>query len=260
MSSVITVGVVAITLLFFTPYLYHLPQAVLAAIIMMAVIGLVNVNGLIHAWQARRSDGVVTLITFVCTLAFAPHLDRGIMIGVFLSLAFYLGRQMRPKIAILSRHEGNRFRDSERLGLEQCEHIAVIQFPSSLFFANASHLEEEILRRIASMPELRHVLIDGSGINELDASGEDMLSKMVKGLREAGCGFSMSGLNDQVLDVMRRTGLYDGIGEDHLYPDTGTAIEDIFEDAHAFADDAHIEQCPLRQTVFVGSGDRQSAG
>ncbi|MDP6776823.1 MAG: SulP family inorganic anion transporter, partial [Candidatus Latescibacteria bacterium] len=208
LSSVITVGVVGITLVFFTPFLYHLPQSVLAAIIMMAVIGLVNVGGLIHAWQARRSDGVVTLITFVSTLAFAPHLDRGIMIGVFLSLALHLARQMRPRIAILSRHEDDTFRDSERRGLVQCEYITVIRFPSSLFFANASHLEEEILRRRASMTELRHVLIDGSGINELDASGEDMLSRMVRGLREAGCGFSLSGLNDAVLDVMRRTGLY----------------------------------------------------
>ena len=251
MSSVITVAVVAITLVFFTPFLYHLPQSVLAAIIMMAVIGLVNLGGLIHAWQAQKSDGVVTIITFICTLAFAPHLDRGIMIGVFLSLALYFARQMRPRITLLSRHEDDTFRDSERRGLEQCEVIAVIRFPSSLFFANASHLEEEILRRIAGKPDLRHILIDGSGINELDASGEDMLSRTVKGLREAGCGFSMSGLNDSVIDVMRRTGLYDRIGEEHLFRDTESAIEAIFEDAHAFADDHDIQHCPLRETVFA---------
>lgn len=249
MSSVITVGVVAATLMFFTPILYHLPQSVLAAVIMMAVIGLVNVNGIIHAWQVQKQDGVVAIITFVCTLAFAPHLDRGIMIGVFLSLALALLRHMKPRIAILSRAEDTTFRDSERLGLEQCKFIAAIRFLGSLFFANASHLEEEILGRIANMPDLRHVLIVSDGINEIDASGEEMLSRMVKGLREAGCDFSMSGLNDTVLDVMRRTGLYDRIGEDHLYENATLAVEGIFEDAHAFAEDDHIQYCPLKKAM-----------
>ena len=251
MSSVITVGVVTITLMFLTPFLYHLPQSVLAAIIMMAVIGLVNINGFIHTWQAGKQDGVVAIITFVCTLAFAPHLEQGIMIGLVLSLAFFLLRHMKPKIAILSRYEDATFRDSERRDLQQCEYIAVIRFPSPLFFANVSHLEEEILNRISTMPDLRHILIVGNGINELDASGEEMLSRTVKGLREAGYDFSMSGLNDAVLDVMRRTGLYERIGEDHLYGNATLAVEGIFEDAHAFAEDEDIQHCPLKETMFV---------
>jgi len=251
LSSVITVGAVAITLMFLTPVLYHLPQSVLAAIIMMAVIGLVNIRGFVHTWQAGKQDGVVSIITFVCTLAFAPHLEQGIIIGVVLSLAMSFLRHMKPKVAILSRHEDATFRDSKRLGLQQCQYIAVIRFPSSLSFANVSHLEEEILNCIASMPDLQHVLIVGDGINELDASGEDMLSRIVKGLRESGCDFSISGLNDGVLDVMHRTGLYERIGESHLYPNEALAVEEIFEDAHAFADDDHIQHCPLRQTMLV---------
>ncbi|MGW8186244.1 MAG: SulP family inorganic anion transporter, partial [Desulfobacterales bacterium] len=82
LSSVFTSLAVVIVLLFFTPLLYHLPQAVLAAVIMMAVIGLVNVTGFIHAWEAKWYDGAISIITFVSTLAFAPHLDKGIMIGV----------------------------------------------------------------------------------------------------------------------------------------------------------------------------------
>ena len=249
MSSAITVGVVTITLMFFTPAMYHLPQSVLAAIIMMAVIGLVNVNGFIHAWQAGKRDGVIAIATFVCTLAFAPHLEWGIMIGVVLSMAFFFLRHMKPKIAILSRYEDSTFRDSERRNLQQCQHIAVIRFPSSLFFANVSHLEEEILNRIASMPDLRHILIVGNGINELDASGEEMLARTVKGLREAGYDFSMSGLNDEVLDVMRRTGLLERIGEDHLYGNAALAVEGIFEDAHAFVEDDEIYHCPLKETM-----------
>ncbi|MDX2502696.1 MAG: SulP family inorganic anion transporter, partial [Deltaproteobacteria bacterium] len=81
LSSVFTSLTVVVVLLFFTPLFYHLPQSVLAAIIMMAVVGLINVRGFIHAWQAQWYDGAISIITFIGTLAFAPHLDRGILIG-----------------------------------------------------------------------------------------------------------------------------------------------------------------------------------
>ena len=89
-------------LLFFTPLLYHLPQSVLAAVIMMAVIGLINVSGFIHAWKAQWYDGLFSIITFLATLITAPHLDKGIMIGVLLSLGMFLYKSMRPKVTTLS--------------------------------------------------------------------------------------------------------------------------------------------------------------
>ena len=104
LSSVFTGITVVITLFFFTPLLYHLPQSVLAAVIMMAVIGLLNVSGFVHAYQAQWYDGAISIISFFATLAFAPHLDKGIMVGVVLSLCVFLYKSMRPKLASLSRH------------------------------------------------------------------------------------------------------------------------------------------------------------
>ncbi|MGD9733860.1 MAG: SulP family inorganic anion transporter, partial [Desulfamplus sp.] len=101
LSSVFTSLVVVITLLFFTPLLYHLPQSVLAAVIMMAVIGLINVSGFIHAWRAQWYDGAISIITFIATLIFAPHLDKGIMVGVVLSLGVFLYKSMRPTVPSL---------------------------------------------------------------------------------------------------------------------------------------------------------------
>ena len=250
MSSVFSSAVVVITLLFLTPALYHLPQSVLAAIIMMAVIGLVNVRGFIHAWQAQRYDGAISVITFVCTLAFAPHLDRGIMIGVALSLALYLLRRMRPEIAMLSRHEDTTFRNAKRFGLAQCRYVAVIRFPTSLFFANVSQLEEKMLECVAGMPDLRHLLVVGNGISELDASGQELLFRLVRRLREAGYDLSFSGLIDSVLDAMHRTGLYDRIGEDHLFRNATLAIQAIHEKAHV---DSQEGECPLQKVKFLES-------
>ncbi|MCU7808417.1 MAG: sodium-independent anion transporter, partial [Candidatus Thiodiazotropha sp. (ex Semelilucina semeliformis)] len=85
-SSIVTGLVVAITLIFLTPLLYHLPQATLAAVIIMAVINLIKIEPIIHAWKAQPHDAIVAVVTFVLTLVFAPHLDKGIIVGVLLSL------------------------------------------------------------------------------------------------------------------------------------------------------------------------------
>ena len=205
LSSVFTSLMVVVLLLFFTPLLYNLPQSVLAAVIMMAVVGLINVSGFVHAFKAQWYDGVISVISFLATLAFAPHLDKGIMIGVVLSLGVYLYKSMRPKVAALALHPDCSLRDAEHFGLRQCKHIAVVRFDGPLFFANASFLEDKIAERMQSMPQLKHILIVANGINDLDASGEDTLSLLVDRVRSAGYKISFSGVKENVLEAMQRT-------------------------------------------------------
>lgn len=247
MSSVFSSLVVVITLMFLTPLLYHLPQSVLAAVIMMAVVGLLNVSGFVHAWQAQKHDGAIAIVAFVFTLAFAPHLDKGIMIGVLLSLGHYLYRGMMPEIAILSKFTDGTFRNAENWGLKQCKYIGVIRFNSALMFANVSYLEEKILELEASMPELKHILIVANGINEIDASGEDMLSLIVGRMREAGYDISFTGLNDSARALMKRTHLYEKIGEEHLYGNVVNAVNRIYAQTHKESDEEH---CPLLEVCF----------
>jgi MFS superfamily sulfate permease-like transporter len=242
LSSVFTSLAVVIVLLFFTPLLYHLPQAVLAAVIMMAVIGLVNVSGFMHAWKAQWYDGAISIITFVCTLLFAPHLDKGIMVGVILSLGVFLYKSMRPKVASLARHEDEALRCVEEHGLKECDHIAVIRFDGPLFFANSSYLEDQITDRMQAKPQLRHILIVSNGINDIDASGEEILSLLVDRVRSAGLDLSFSGVNESVMKVLKRTYLIAKIGEDHIFPTMEKAIATIHGGAHL---DSHEVSCPL---------------
>ena len=248
LSNVFSSLVVLITLLFFTPLLYHLPQAVLAAIIMMAVIGLVNVKGFLHAWKAQKYDGIIGIISFVFTLTFAPHLHYGIMTGVALSIGLHLFRGMKPDIALLSKHPDGSYRNRARFNLAQCRHIAVIRYNGSLFFANVNYLEEQILERVANMPELKHIIMVGNGINELDASGEDMLSQLVGRLRDAGYDISITGLNDAVLDVLRRTHLYEKIGDDHLFRNVDRAITALHKKTHLGSKET---ACPLVEVITI---------
>jgi MFS superfamily sulfate permease-like transporter len=247
-SSVFTSCIVVIALLFFTPLLYHLPQAVLAAVIMMAVIGLINVSGFIHAWRAQWYDGAISIITFIFTLAFAPHLDKGIMIGVLLSLGVFLYKSMRPGVSSLSRHTDEDFRDSMINELMECEYVDLIRFEGTLFFANASYLEDKINERILAKKNLRHIIIACNGINDMDASGEEALSLVIDRVRSAGIDISFSGINESVMTVLERTHLLEKIGPRHIYPTMEKAICSVHETAHKGGAEA---QCPLTTVCHI---------
>ncbi|BBO93254.1 SulP family inorganic anion transporter [Desulfosarcina ovata] len=242
LSSVFTSAAVVIVLLFFTPLLYHLPQAVLAAVIMMAVIGLLNVSGFIHAWKAKWYDGAISIIAFVSTLVFAPHLDKGIMIGVVLSLMVFLYKSMRPRVVFLSRSEDEELRCVSTHSLEECPYVTLVRFEGPLFFANASYLEDTITEMISTKDGLNHILVAAHGINDIDSSGEETLSLIVDRVRSSGIDISMCGVNETVMEVFNRTHFLAKIGEDHIYPTLEKGIVAVHQSAHENNPDAN---CPL---------------
>ncbi|MBI4986342.1 MAG: SulP family inorganic anion transporter [Rhodocyclales bacterium] len=227
MSSVFTGVFVLLTLLFLTPLLYHLPQAVLAAVIIMAVVGLVNFDAVKHAWQASRHDGIAAVATFVATLAFAPHLDNGIMIGAGLAIALYLLRTMTPRVAVLGRHADGSLRDAAVHSLPASDVVTAVRFDGRLYFANVSYFEDAILNAVAGNPQAPYLLVVGNGINELDASGEEVMHHLVARLRANGVTVVFSGLKKQVIDVMQATGLYDVISPQHIFPSADMALEAV---------------------------------
>ena len=250
-SSVVTSLMVIITLLFFTPLLYHLPQAVLAAVIMMAVIGLVNVRGFIHAWKAQWYDGAISILSFLVTLYYAPHLDKGIMVGVALSMVIFLYKSMRPVVASLSLNEENVLKCAEHYRLKGCRHISVVRFDGALFFANASYLDEQVSKFRTEQPDLRYILLDARGINDMDASGEEALEMLCRSIRSAKLGFAICGIKGQVLGVMERTGLIEEIGIEHIFADSKTAVAEIIDRIHRGTDlpQAGCDGCPLTQYI-----------
>ncbi len=248
LSSLFTSATVALVLLFFTPLLYHLPQSVLAAIIVMAVIGLINASGFIHAWKAKKYDGIISIVSFLMTLAFAPHLDKGIMIGVGLSLAVFLYKSMRPTVTSLSRYEDESLRNSVLHGLRECQYVDMIRFDGPLFFANASYLDDQISARMENKKDLKHIVIVANGMNDIDASGEEVLSLVVANVRSAGLDISFSGVNETVMAVLESTHLIEKIGRDHIYTTMDKAICAVHESAHQKSEES---QCPLTNVCYI---------
>lgn len=245
LSNVFSAVVVTVTLLFLTPLLYHLPQAVLAAVIMMAVVSLVQVKGFVHAWKAQKADGIIAVTCFCATLVFAPHLDKGILLGVILSVAVFLYRRMHPNVSTLAMSNDGVLGCTIDHGLRVCSHIAVIRFDGTLFFANASYLDEQVFRIRTANPELKFILLVADGINDIDASGEDALSLLVDRVRRAGIGFAMCRVKGEVMAVIERTGLADKIGRKMIYAGEEAALKEIIAMIHGMTKRKACGVCPL---------------
>lgn len=224
-SSIVTGLIVAITLVFLTPLLYHLPQPTLAAVIMIAVAGLIRIEPVVHIWRAQKHDGIVAAVTFVLTLVYAPHLETGILIGVLLSLGLYVYRTMRPHVTILARHNDGDLRDAERQILQQCPKIALIRFEGPLFFANTSYFETRVLERVATMPSLRFIIIDAISINEIDATGDEMLRSLSRTLVSQKIEFLFARVQAEVMDTMKRSRFASPEWEDHFFRTRDAALK-----------------------------------
>jgi SulP family sulfate permease len=240
-SSVVTGSVVAITLLFLTPLLYHLPQATLAAVIIMAVVNLVKINPIKHAMKVQKHDGVVSIITFALTLVMAPHLEKSIIVGVLLSLGLYLYRSMRPRFAELSLHADGTFRDAAVHNLKRCRDISVLRFDGSLYFANAGYFETKVLQNVASKPEIKYVILDLEGVNEIDATGEEVIGELYERLGQGGVGVLIARPKRQTMEIFDRSGLAGKIGAEHFFRTRTDAIEYV----RAQLGDQALEDSPL---------------
>jgi SulP family sulfate permease len=248
-SSIVTGGIVGITLLFLTPLLFHLPQATLAAVIIMAVIGLVKIEPIKHAWKAEKHDGIVAVTTFVLTLIVAPHLDKGILVGVFLSMALFIYRTMRPRFAILSRFHDATFRDLEvHPELETCKNIVLIRFDMSLYYANAGYFENKMLAVFADNQDAKFIILDAEGINTLDATGEMVLSQLCERFKVGGVTLLIARMKRQFMLNMHKTGAIRIIGEDHFFSRLAHALAFAWIEIECDVCD-NGKTCPYRTSV-----------
>lgn len=216
-SSVVSGLLVAVTLLFLTPLLYHLPQATLAAVIMVAVFNLIKIEPVIHAWKVHRHDGFVAVAVFFTTLFFAPHLEKGIMAGVLLSLGLFLYRTMSPRFVEVGRHEDGTLRSAELFDLKTSDTVSVFRYDGDLYFANAGYLEGKVLNSIAQKPNLKVMILDFESVDLIDSTGEETLARIVERLEVAGIELYIARAKRTMRDAFTRSGLMEKIGEDRFF-------------------------------------------
>jgi SulP family sulfate permease len=204
LSAIVTVVLIAITVAFFTPALRHLPQAVLAAIIIVSIAGLVAVRAFRAAWRYDKADFAAMALTFAGVLALG--VEEGIVLGVLASLALFLWRTSRPHIAVVGRvGTSEHFRNVNRHTVHTLPHVHALRIDESLYFANTRALEAHILGAVADEPKLSDVVLICSAVNLIDASALEALEALISELRDAGVTLHLAEVKGPVMDRLKRT-------------------------------------------------------
>ncbi|MFN4263643.1 MAG: SulP family inorganic anion transporter [Thioalkalivibrionaceae bacterium] len=215
--SIVSAAIVVVVMLLLTPYLYHLPQAVLAAIVMSAVFGLLNFKTLFDAWKVRKADAIAGFLTFFATLYLAPNLAGGVIAGVLLAVLLFLIGTVKPRSEIQGMSKDGVLAGISH-GLEPISRrFIVLRFDASLVFMNAAHFEEALLDAVAQFPQAEALLVLGDSINRLDATGADKVRQMNEDLERAGVKLYFSGLKRPVKQAFAAAGLIDELGEDRFF-------------------------------------------
>ncbi|AGA33342.1 Sulfate permease [Thioalkalivibrio nitratireducens DSM 14787] len=225
LASMVSAAMIAITLLFLTPLFTFLPTAVLAAVILVAVAGLIDVQEMRFLWRVRREDFLMLATTFLVTLFIG--IEEGIATGVLLSLAMVIYRSTRPHVAVLGRLPGtDTYRNIRRFPeAEQRDDLLIVRFDAQLYFANVEYFQDTLrrLEREKAKP-LRQVIIDAASMPSIDASGIHALTAVIGDYRRRGIALALTGVLGPVRDALDRAGVVEYLGAENFYLDVPEAI------------------------------------
>lgn len=225
LAAVFSTAVIGLTLLFLTPLFYFLPNAVLAAIVMVAVFGLIDVQEARFLWSTDRRDFALMTLTFLATLGLG--IEEGILVGVVASLILVIFQSSRPHVAIMGRlpetqSYRNLLRNPEALVRSG---IVVFRMDASLYFANASYFTDK-LREIGNRdPVLHSLVIDAYPMNRIDSSAAHVLMEAVDDFRRQGVSVLFAGVKGPVMDVLDAAGVTQKVGKHHFFLDVHQAVE-----------------------------------
>jgi SulP family sulfate permease len=192
--------------LFLTPALFYLPQATLAATIIVAVLSLVDFGILKSTWRFSKLDFMAVATTLLGTLFIG--VETGLVMGVVTSLALFLFRASRPHIATVGLVPGTEyFRNVQRHDVLISPKLLCLRVDASMFFANARAIEDRINAEVAARPDLEHVLLQCSAVNDIDASALESLEIIAARLKDAGIAFHFSEIKGPVMDKLKNSHL-----------------------------------------------------
>lgn len=203
-ASILTALGIAGAALFMTPLLYYLPKATLAGTIIVAVLSLVDFSTLKHTWHCSKSDFLGLVVTIGITLLWG--VERGVLSGVLVSIAIHLYKTSRPHVAIVGEVPGTgHYRNIHRHNVITHPSIISLRVDESLYFANASYLEDTIYELVAENKQAEHVLLLCSAVNEIDLSALEVLQAINQRLLELNLSFNLSEVKGPVMDFLQKT-------------------------------------------------------
>jgi len=231
-ATVMSVAVILVILLFFTTVLHPVPQSVLAAIVVTAVLGLIKPLAFVKLYTINRVEAATAVVTFIITLLSAPRLYWGVLAGVVMGLSHFLHTRLHPRIIEVGLHPDGSLRDRHLWKLPPlAANLYALRMDAELDFAAASTLERAVMEHLSQHPSATHVCLFALPINRIDATGVESFAKLEALLRERGIPLHISGMKLPVETVLRRAGCLQAHAGLHLYRTDAEAIASIADQA-----------------------------
>jgi SulP family sulfate permease len=225
LSSIFSAILIVLTLLFFTGLFYNLPSAILAAVVLVAVSGLIDFKEPVHLWYKDKADFAMLVATFVITLTLG--IETGIISGMVLSLLVIIYRASRPHIAQLGRVPGtNTFRNITRFkNLEVRDDLLMVRIDGPIYFANVEFIKDKLDLWISEKgKKVKMLVFNMESVSNIDSTGAHELNEWINTWRKSGMDISMTSIKGPVRDVLNRWALLESVGSDHIFLDDNTAL------------------------------------
>ncbi|MDP2768826.1 MAG: SulP family inorganic anion transporter, partial [Giesbergeria sp.] len=207
-ASIFSCALVLVALLWLTPALHHVPQSVLAAVVVVAITGLIQPSTLRRLWHISRVEASISATTFVITLVTAPYLYWGVLVGLLMNLSHYLYQRLHPRIIEVGLHPDGSLRDRQLWQLPPlAPDLLALRMDAELDFASASALERSVADRMAERPGLAHVCLFAQPINRVDVTGVETFARLLALVLRQGCTLHISGLKLPIEQVLERAGV-----------------------------------------------------
>ncbi len=227
-ATIFSVAVILVILLCFTAVLQPVPQSVLAAIVVAAVLGLIKPRAFVRLYNINRVEAATAVVTFVITLLSAPRLYWGVLAGVVMGLSHFLHTRLHPRIIEVGLHADGSLRDRHLWKLPPlANHLYALRMDAELDFAAASTLERAVMEHLGQHPDVAHVCLFALPINRIDATGVESLAKLEAMLRERDISLHISGMKLPIEVVLRRAGCLQAHAGLHLYRTDAEAIQQL---------------------------------
>ncbi|MGZ4981017.1 MAG: SulP family inorganic anion transporter [Methylobacter sp.] len=204
MAMLIAAAILALAVVFFSPWFENIPKAALAAIILVAITPLVKLNDIAHTWRYDRGDGIAEIATLLGVLVYG--IEEGITLGIILTLVSHLRKTSQPHIAVVGRIPGTEhYRNIKRHNVETWPHLLLLRIDESITFANINYIEEFINAKLRQQPGIKHIVLIFTSISDIDATALEELEKLNRTLQASKTTLHISEAKGPVLDKLEKT-------------------------------------------------------
>jgi sulfate permease, SulP family len=226
MAMLIAAVLLAIAVMYCSPWFTNIPKAALAVIILVAITPLVKIKNILHTWAYDRGDGIAEIVTLLGVLILG--IEEGIALGIILTIASNLRKTSQPHIAVVGRvPETEHYRNIKRHHVETWNHLLLIRIDESLTFANINYVEEFLVTELKRQPNTKHIILIFTSVSDIDTTALEALESLNQSLQIADKTLNISEAKGPVLDKLQKTDFLEQLKPGQVFFRTDDAVKQL---------------------------------